>query len=313
MTTADRLRDATVLRARRVGEILDAAIVIWTKHFKVLTVLAAALMFPFQVLSALLAVSVKPTMLDTVSQWQKDLTVDAAAKPHFTGEQIAAGVGSGVVTFIAAYVLTAALTAFLADVYLNRKPDTRTSLRVAVRRGPLMMLSTIVGAIACSLVFAPAFVLALAGQWVLSVLFMIVGLPAFIWLLVKISVGGPSIVIENAGPVQALRRSFRLSNGRWWPIVGATLLVGLATAIPAAIIQGIVKGVLSLAGGNNANFEFVWTAIAGTVSVALTTPVSAAVAVILYIDLRIRNEGFDLEQLATSPGASPTGPSTLLG
>jgi hypothetical protein len=313
MSTSDRLRDATVLRVRRVGEILDAAIVIWTEHFKVLTVLAAALMLPFQVLSALLAVSVKPTLLDAVTQWQKDLTADSTAKPHFTGEQVAAVASSLVVAVVATFVLTAALTAFLTDVYLNRTPDTRAALRTAVRRGPILMASRLLVLLIGVAPYAPGIALLVLRQWVLGALVIIAAVPVQVWLMVKLSVGGPAIVIEKVGPIRALRRSFRLSKARWWPILGVTLLVAVATGLPALLIRGVLAGMLSLAGGNNPDFAFVWSAIAGTISVALTAPVSAAVAVILYIDLRIRHEGFDLEQLAKSPGTALAGPPTLLG
>ena len=304
MNQPDRLREATQLRPRRTGEIIDAAITVWGKHFKVLTVLAAALVLPFQVVSALIAVSVKPTLLDSFQQWQKDLTADSSAKPHFTGKQIAAMSGSGIVQFIATFLLTAALTAFLADVYLGRKPDRRRSIRAAIRRGPIMLLSSILGILAGALALLPAVGLAVAGLVAPSLLALLAAFPVWIWFFIRISAGGPAVVLEHAGPIKALRRSFGLTKGRWWPIVGITFLSLLIAGIPNAMISAAVKGVLSLAGGNNAGFDFVWTAISQTVAAAITAPVSAAIAVILYIDLRIRREGFDLEQLAAANVAS---------
>jgi hypothetical protein len=53
----------------------------------------------------------------------------------------------------------------------------------------------------------------------------------------------------------------------------------------------------------------VWLSVAGTVAAAITTPVSAAIAVLLYMDLRIRKEGFDLEVLSASLDSQKTLPS----
>ena len=41
-----------------------------------------------------------------------------------------------------------------------------------------------------------------------------------IWLFVSYSVAVPALLLERIGPVEALRRSFRLVRGRWWPTRG---------------------------------------------------------------------------------------------
>ena len=49
------------------------------------------------------------------------------------------------------------------------------------------------------------------------------------------------------------------------------------------------------------------TALGGILGLALGTPLQAAVLAVVYFDLRVRKEGFDLELLARRVGVEPPG------
>ena len=114
----------------------------------------------------------------------------------------------------------------------------------------------------------------------------------------------PILMLEGVKGRKALSRSRALVKGRWKPVAGVLLVANLLTSIVGAALTGIVAG--ALFAGNEIASD-VARAIAGIAASALTVPVLAAVITVVYIDLRVRKEGFDLELLAESVGVDPTG------
>ncbi len=111
------------------------------------------------------------------------------------------------------------------------------------------------------------------------------------------------LLVEGLRGRKALGRSFELVKGRWWKTFG-TLIVGF---ILAAIISTLMQGVFLIGmvfGEDNDAVVLVLSAIAGIVGLAVSTPFQAALLTVLYFDLRVRKEGFDLELLAQEIGAA---------
>jgi hypothetical protein len=129
-----------------------------------------------------------------------------------------------------------------------------------------------------------------------------------VWLYVAWSVAVPVLLIEGTRGFGALGRSFNLVRRRWWPTAGILLLANLlATAVAAGI--GLLALPLLFAGRDN---EFVYDLANGTfgaVASVLTIPFVAAVVAVVYFDLRVRKEGFDLQLMAQRIGA-PAGSVT---
>jgi hypothetical protein len=115
-------------------------------------------------------------------------------------------------------------------------------------------------------------------------------LPALLPMIV-FSVVSPVIAVEGAGPFTALKRSFRLTR-RALDRVGGTVLAVAAVDVLLRLLLGMVVvagGTDSLPAGD---------VLAGIVGVAiqlLTVPFVAGVAALLYVDLRVRGEGIDIE------------------
>jgi hypothetical protein len=188
--------------------------------------------------------------------------------------------------------------------------DTRPQLfRLAGTSLAVMALSLL----AVSLPVTP-FVLAAAtdAHPALGVLSGVVGVPLglglMLWLYVLFVLAAPAVVMERLGVLAALRRAGRLIRRRWWRTGGTlaitlliTIFMGfLALRVPFLIVQYAVFGedptgtalILSLAVDT----------LGRIVSWALIIPFDAGVIALLYIDQRMRREGFDLE-LQTHPEA----------
>src|SRR5215471_16868025 len=128
--------------------------------------------------------------------------------------------------------------------------------------------------------------------------------PVAIWLAVRWVVGVPALLAEGIGPIKALGRSWALTHRNWWRMFGTLLLMYLLQTVVSAAL-----GAIGLPIGLAIPFvqPVVRAGIILTVSTAagaVTVPVISLCIVLLYFDLRIRHEHFDLDQLARQAVAS---------
>jgi hypothetical protein len=124
-----------------------------------------------------------------------------------------------------------------------------------------------------------------------------------IYLYVAWSVAAPVLLLEDRRGWDALKRSRELVRGRFWPTLAVLVLMTILSGIVQAIFLGVLTGLVSVTGNEVA--RALADAVGQTASSALTTPLSAAVLTVLYFDLRVRKEGFDLELLARRLGVEP--------
>lgn len=138
---------------------------------------------------------------------------------------------------------------------------------------------------------------ALLASWLLvhvieGVGFLLFAFPGLIAMTLFL-VTAPVIGAEGLGPVAAMRRSWRLVSRRMWPVMGLALLSGLvATLFTYAL--GAVPAVLSALVGT-AGWGWLLTAAAGIIGGLVTMPVVAGATVLIYLDLRVRTEGLDIQ------------------
>ncbi len=273
--------DPAGLRPLGVGEILDVAIKIYRARFGVLVRTVAVVVGPVFALVAVIRISIP----------QSDNLFDpsqSGSTPEFEADQFWAFLAGTLVIFILAFVAsqvaTGACFKAVGGAYLDEEPDWRESLRFARERlGSLLWLSVVL-----VVMIAPAFLACIVPG---------------IYLYVAWSVAAPVLLLEGITGRAALKRSRVLTKGRFWPTAGVLVLVAVLTGIVQAIFLGVLTGVVSITGNEVATA--VAEAIGQTVSSAMTTPLSAAVITVLYFDLRVRKEGFDLALLARRLGVEP--------
>jgi len=117
----------------------------------------------------------------------------------------------------------------------------------------------------------------------------ILPLAVMTWFLVT----APVIGAERVGPIAAMRRSARLVSRRFWNVLGAALL-GYLVELLFVYAIGLVPLVVSLLLGTE-GIGWVVPAAVGLVTQLITLPFVASVTVLIYLDLRVRTEGLDLE------------------
>ena len=150
--------------------------------------------------------------------------------------------------------------------------------------------------VASSRALARLLILIAAG--LISLVLVVAGLFALIipglWLAGSFSMVTAVIALENVGPVDALRRSFALVRGRWWPTVGFLLLVGLFGSVAAQLVQLVALPIVGAGGvGIGAGLGFVVLVVAQGFVVAAI----AVMVTLWYVDLRSRKEALVSESL----------------
>ena len=134
---------------------------------------------------------------------------------------------------------------------------------------------------------------------ILAVGLAVVGL---VWFSIRTLLAAPALVLEKLGMGTALARGWRLSRGAFWRLLGLYVLTNIvvnvvtsvlmtpltigiafaAYATPSPIVMAIVTGVLY------------------TVLYTITIAFLASVVALLYIDVRMRREGLDVELTAAA-------------
>lgn len=263
------------LRPLGVGEILDAGFRLVRRRFGTLVVCTLVVATPLTVISTLLQLSTDPESFDFSSD---GTTADAE------GSAIAASLISNVIQYVMIVLIVAACFRAVSAAYLGQEVRARESLRFAVTR----MIPLLVALLLVTLALIPAFLLLLVPG---------------IWLGVRLSMTFPAIVFERLGPLAGMARSFRLVKGHWWRTFGVFLVAVLlmfVLSFALGAVLGIVTGVV--APGSEALAAVVMAVVTILVSAALY-PVWAAITAVLYYDLRVRKEGFDLELMAQGVGS----------
>jgi hypothetical protein len=267
--------NAPALRPLGIGEIFDVSIKIYRRHFGTLIKLVSLVVVPVGIISGLVEVSALPQ--------EEDLyTADNdALATYFAGFAV-----TTMLSLVAWTVATAASFKAVADAYLGQRSDWRDSLGFVLRR-----LHSVL--------------------WILVLTFLIL-IPAFVacilpgvWLSVCYSVAIPAFLTERKKGFQSLRRSYRLVRGRWWPTFAVVFLGYLLTAIVGGALGAVVGGITAFDTTEITVTSVIANIVATVVSNILTIPFIAAFLIVLYFDLRVRKEAFDLQLLAEQIGVEP--------
>ena len=225
-------------------------------------------------------------------------------------------IGFTFIVYLIAFVLGAlasAATAYLiSESYLGRDLAPRAALRRAVPRiGAVMVLSLGLGLVV--MVSALPALLAVAGggafaglalqdggspgQAGTGALLMLAGLamlviPVFVFS--GLSVATPALVLEDVGAGKAMSRSWALTKGFRLRIVGLLVVVLIVLMIPFLAI-GAMGGAFQAEPSTGS--VVLITVASGLVSLVIG-PLLYCVLTLVYYDLRVRKEAFDLEMLA---------------
>ena len=267
------------LRPLSVFETIDAAFSLYRKHFTDLVTIAAIILIPLGIIGYLVSLpttefaSIDPNEVPDISDF------------NFTG-LIGGSILAAIVSVGGTALLTGSATNIVASSYLERVEGWRESLQEAIQK-----LGSLVGSA----------ILAALGTGLGLLLCIIPGVYLYVsWVTAPVT-----IMVEDEGATGALGRSRDLVSGRWGSVFGVLLILFILQFIISAVLGAII-GAGSIIGGSALTAgQLAASQVASTVTSILVQPFLAVVITVVYFDLRVRKEGFDLDQLARRMGGEP--------
>jgi hypothetical protein len=131
-----------------------------------------------------------------------------------------------------------------------------------------------------------------------------------IWLGTKTALVPSIIVLERRGVISSIRRSWLLTNRSFWKTFGVLALIGIilyaATQIittPVSFIGGLATSFLFPTGASEDSGSYIavlvvtygLTLVISLVLGSIAAVVQSSAVAVVYIDLRMRREGLDLD------------------
>jgi hypothetical protein len=254
------------IRALSVGELLDKAFHIYRAYFLKLIGITAIPMIPATLLIILSTIYVHDSRIATIVE--------------------------GFISDIAIVALIPAIS----GAYLGRTLTIGQSYSSGLKR----YLSVIGGSILIGMaILAPVLIIFFCLIFIpiigplLALLALLPAIPIMFFFGTRWAVYAICIVLENTGASNGLRRSWNLTSKYFWRVMGtstaSTILVYLIVLLPGLVI-GYLLTALGLHSIESQALQQAATQILSVISL----PFNIAVQVLIYYDLRIRVEGFDL-------------------
>jgi hypothetical protein len=267
------------IRPRRATELVDASFQLLRRFYPQLVTVSALAMVP--------GVIYRIIERDTMSNPQLVMT-------HPT-----AFIGVALVVILSFIVCDAVLTIAVSQAYLDGAIDLGHAFGIGLPRMLYVLLASLFRGLILMLVFlAAGLVFGVLSLFKTPVL-LVLGVPFVFWLvayaLLRTFALTPIVLLENAGPSVAMGRTLRLTDGS-----AAHIFFSLGLAY---LLYFIVSGIVSALG-------VTWltpttAGIIGAVVIIPIYPLLSVVSTLLYYDLRIRKEGFDLEIMSRELGGAP--------
>ncbi|MFJ6987708.1 MULTISPECIES: hypothetical protein [unclassified Streptomyces] len=307
------------LRPLGVGEILDGAVSTMRTYWRTVLGISLTVAVVVEVVVVLLRGLVLDESTSTTALTDPSATLDEQTSA--LGDVLINSGAVLLVSLIGTIAATALLTAVTSRAILGKPVTTGEAWRDARPQllklfGLIFLMLLIVSGVAVVFILPGALVGGAAGD-ALTALGSIGSVVAAVSLMVRLSLASPVLMLEKQGIRQAFVRSMKLVRGSWWRVFGIQVL-SLIIANVVAMIIGVPFALLGAALGDGGLSAFAdgstdlgWTylvvsGIGSVIGSLITFPITAGVAVLLYVDQRIRREALDLD-LARAAGVQGYG------
>lgn len=279
------------LRPMGIGDILDATFRLYRNHFATFLLIALVVYVPYALVVSGVEATFEAEIVEAESQLLLDEEIesfeDFEARRNQGGEAefdpFAADVDfpwgslllmvaiSFVFYFLVFPLCQGAMVHKISASYLGDTIGAGEAYRRALPRLPVLIGANIVAGI---LIFIG------------YLLLIVPGVLATLWLLLVTA----AVMLENQGVIGALKRSTSLMKGH----LGKGFLLLLVVGVIGWGFNVGVEVVANMVPWPTLFLKhFVWN-----IALAIILPVQTAPFILLYYDLRIRKEAFDLERLA---------------
>lgn len=320
------MNDTSQLRPMAIRDLLDAAFQLYRRHFVTFFGIAALPMIPLAILQFYVQAYLGGNMFEEM--------MGLPSSPPIGGASIfdmlpwrtmivyyAATFGLAILqVLIVQGLITGALAHAIANSYLGRpltileaygfglsKYLSLIAVALLLFFGTLLLALLLLGVPSAALIGlsntaspSAGVGLALLASVVLIGAIVLLVL-ALIFFSIKLLLSTQAIVLEGHGPIAAMKRSWHLVSGSFWRTLLIVLLMGVIVYLLSGIPATVVSFALTLANPTAPDQMMRNQAIAtlfGQLGQILVMPLQLGLFTLLYYDLRVRKEGFDLEIMA---------------
>ena len=288
----------TTLSPMQLGEILDATFGIFRRHFALFMKLSMIVMWLPAAIWLYLRLHYGGTGgAETMLVLQE----------HPLGV-VLVSLAMGVLYTIASLLLTAGSIRIISDSYLGRTPRLGDALALGASRiWPLFLVAvgkTLLVGVICAVGVALIVLIAALGG-VVGVLLAVVGTGFLVWFIVFVAAGygvtTPVVVLEDlSSSFDAFGRSWDLTRGLWRKVLGVAAVAWLVSQFLPSMVVGVLSAALTLSAPGLIPLTVALTSFVGI----LLAPILPCAMTLLYYDLRVRREAFDLQVLSQQLGIS---------
>jgi hypothetical protein len=272
------------LRPMTLGEVLDRTFTLYRENF---FLFAGIMALPY----LLVLVFRFGALLLTRSATHLTATSDAPHLPSagMIGGAILGGMGGLIVFLLVVGIAQAATVSAVSKLYLGHETSigeafsgAKGSILIVVAIMIMTGLATIVG---CIFLIIPG-----------------------VYIACRLAVSVPVAIVEKESPVASMERSMELTKG----FAGQVFLLFLLTFVVSWIVGALIQAPIMfftfkavLAKQQPSVGIMAYSYFAEFISQVLVGPIGTISAGLMYYNLRVRKEGFDIQHLMNSLGSVP--------
>jgi Membrane domain of glycerophosphoryl diester phosphodiesterase len=278
------------MRPMSLGEVLDRTFTLYRENFMLFVGISA--------LPRLLSLAAGFLIL-----WmQYGLLGGAGAQPNISTRNVGTVIGGSLLIFLITYsvllivyVLTQAATVWaVSELYMGRATTVRDSL---------LSVKPVMGSVLGTMIFSGLITFAA---------FIALILPG-IYFACRLAVAVPACVVEKNSAGASVTRSLELTKGFFWQIFLLLMLVVFLAWSVTAIVEAptFIFSFRALAARQTVGFGVAaYNVLATFVAQVFVGPVGTIAASLMYFNLRVKKEGFDIQHMLNTLSPAPAAPPT---
>lgn len=310
-----------------IGRVFGLTFSLFRFRWRTFVGVSLLVMGPVAAIEAFATTLSSPDMYSELAEIARGRSVEALTQ--LLTASLALSLLLGVIIGIASYLSTAALTDLTTKVFGGVAAGALGSLKRALARiitlGAMYLIVFLVtvAVVAIGVFVGMGLFLATAtgGQVIpgpavfLALIIFVATAVALLFIVVRWTMAVPVAMVESAGAMTALRRSWHLVAGSGWRVLGYIIAFGLLVALIAGVIGAVVTLIINpvrIVGLTVIEIDPARYAIATFVSsiiAAVLVPIPTIATTLLYYDLRFRHgervpepgQGLPTEQKADLP------------
>lgn len=290
-------------KPKGIGEILDHTFSLSKGRFKDFFIIFLILFGPIYLIEAIIQLAAGTSFFREVgggSTWYEQILNGFAESGTIDSDSFGDVIGLIVVillTVILGPVAEAAILFSIDHIRKNKEFTVKAVIKQAFSRfWPMFFSSILFGIIVFGIVIIPIFIVAFSGALgsmadpfigvLLAIVLFFACAVGIIYLLTRWSFYFGSVVLERKSP--GFGRSWRLTHGRTWALIGLYLIFYLIISI----VSFAVEATLGLALGTS-----VLQSIISNLVTMITTMIFSVGYGVMYFDLKTRHDADDLKEL----------------